>query len=265
MREFRIFVSSPGDVAVERRRVDDVVSRLNGEFLGQARFVTVRWETGFYRAHETYQTQIPRASECDIVVGILKWRLGTPLPSDFDETLPGGEFYPSGTAYEILTAMEKRRAGAELPDVFVFRCTASAPQLVLGDPDEDLVRREWDALCRFIARWFETPTGQFLAAFNPYASQDDFEAQLELLLRAWCTEKVSGGQSLLWPPARGSPFRGLKGSTPGTRSSSAVATTRHGPSTRCAAQRAAARGSYSSWEPAAPVNRRSPAPAWCRG
>lgn len=208
MRDFRIFVSSPGDVVIERRRVDDVVSRLNGELAGLARFTTLRWENAFYRAHETFQTQIPPADECDIVLGILKWRLGTPLPPDFDAKLDGGEPYPSGTAYEILTAVEKRRTGADLPDVFVFRYTASAPHLVIGDPNEALVRREWQALCGFIARWFETPTGQFLAAFNPYVSEDDFEAQLEALLRGWCAEKISSGRAS-WPASKGSPFRGL--------------------------------------------------------
>ncbi|MGO8738811.1 hypothetical protein [Rhodoblastus sp.] len=32
MQIFRLFVSSPTDAAVERRRVENVVSRLNGEF-----------------------------------------------------------------------------------------------------------------------------------------------------------------------------------------------------------------------------------------
>jgi eukaryotic-like serine/threonine-protein kinase len=41
MQTFKVFVSSPGDVMVERRRVENVVSRLNGEFAGVARLQTI--------------------------------------------------------------------------------------------------------------------------------------------------------------------------------------------------------------------------------
>jgi MFS family permease len=41
---FRLFVSSPDDADVERRRVESVVSRLNGDFVGVARLETVRYE-----------------------------------------------------------------------------------------------------------------------------------------------------------------------------------------------------------------------------
>ena len=71
MPTFKLFVSSPGDVMVERRRVENVVSRLNGEFAGVARLEAIRWETEFYQAHSTFQAQIPHATECDVVIGIL--------------------------------------------------------------------------------------------------------------------------------------------------------------------------------------------------
>src|SRR5580700_7571176 len=105
MQTFKLFVSSPGDVMVERRRVENVVSRLNGEFAGVARLEAIRWETEFYQAYSTFQDQIPRSTDCDLVIGILKWRLGTELPPGFGERLPDGQPFPSGTAYEILTAI----------------------------------------------------------------------------------------------------------------------------------------------------------------
>ena len=98
MRTFRVFISSPGDTAAERRRAENVASRLNGEFAGLARLETVRWETEHYAAHATFQAQIPPSVDCDIVIGILRWRLGTELPPGF-APLPTGEPYPSGTAY----------------------------------------------------------------------------------------------------------------------------------------------------------------------
>ena len=65
-----LFVSSPGDVQAERERVDFVVERLNAEFAGRARIRTIRWETRYYSSHETFQTQIPEAAACDLVVAI---------------------------------------------------------------------------------------------------------------------------------------------------------------------------------------------------
>src|SRR5580658_6190832 len=121
MQTFKIFVSSPGDVMVERRRVDNVVSRLNGEFAGVAQLKAIRWETEAYQAYSTFQDQIPRSTDCDLVIGILKWRLGTELPPDFNEKLADGRPYPSGTAFELLTAIDKRQKGGPLPDIYVFR------------------------------------------------------------------------------------------------------------------------------------------------
>src|SRR5258708_40168931 len=114
MQTFKLFVSSPGEVMVERRRVENVVSRLNGEFAGMARLEAIRWETEFYQAYSTFQAQIPRSTDCDLVIGILRWRLGTELPPEFAEKLPNGQPFPSGSAYGILTAIQKPQKGEKL-------------------------------------------------------------------------------------------------------------------------------------------------------
>jgi eukaryotic-like serine/threonine-protein kinase len=210
MQTFRLFVSSPADAMVERRRVENVVSRLNGEFAGVARLETIRWETEFYQAYRTFQAQIPHSTDCELVVGILRWRLGTELPPDFAEKLPGNEPFPSGTAYEILTAVEQRQKGKELPDIYVFRFAGGSPPVPLDDPNRAQIERDWQALKNFFAEWFLTPRGHFRAAFNQYNSEDDLEAQLEKLLRKWVADKVAGGRMLRWPIAvMGSPFCGL--------------------------------------------------------
>src|SRR5260370_17410912 len=119
MQTYRIFVSSPGDVQFERQRVDRVVARLNGELAGAARLVSVRWETEFYRAHDTFQTQIPRSTDCNVVVAIFRARLGTELPPDFQH-MPDGTPYPSGTAYAIPPAIANRHPPLHLPHLSVF-------------------------------------------------------------------------------------------------------------------------------------------------
>ena len=210
LRTFKLFVSSPGDVMIERRRVENVVSRLNGEFAGVARIEAIRWETEFYQAYSTFQAQIPRSTDCDLVIGILKWRLGTELPRDFGEKLPDGQPYPSGTAYEILTAIEKRQKGAKLPDIYVFRYSGSSPSVTIEDPNRAGIEHDWQVLKGFFQEWFLTERGHFKAAFNQYTSEDDFETQLESLLRKWIADKVAGGRMVQWPiEVKGTPFRGL--------------------------------------------------------
>jgi len=210
METYRIFVSSPGDVQFERQRVERVVARLNGELAGAARLETVRWETEFYRAHDTFQTQIPAAADCNLVIAIFRQRLGTALPSDFAR-MPDGAPYPSGTAYEVLTAIAKRQQGAELPDVFVFRCP-DPPLVRLDDAaKEDETRGQWERLKAFFARWFLTSEGHFRAAFHTFTSADDFEAQLDRLLREWLRQKLARGGIVAWPIAtKGSPYPGLQ-------------------------------------------------------
>lgn len=205
---FRLFVSSPGDVMAERQRVDFVVERLNAEFAGRARFETVRWETSFYSAHETFQKQIPEAADCDLIVAIFRGRLGTPLPPEFPRSF-GGEPYPSGTAYEILSAIEKRKAGGPLPDIFVFRHLKD-PNPGLDSPDRSEIEAQWGALKSFFERWFRGAGGQFVAAFQPYQSTDDFAEQIEPCLRQWLAKRGFEAREAVWDRgALGSPFPGL--------------------------------------------------------
>ena len=115
-RQVRVFVSSPGDVAPERGRVDAVAAKLNREYEGLARFQTVLWEASFYKADRTFQPQIPEAAACDVVVSIFWTTIGTELPAEF-ERMPDGRPYLSGTVYELLTALEASRKRG-VPDVY---------------------------------------------------------------------------------------------------------------------------------------------------
>src|SRR5271167_1310267 len=83
IRTIRVFVASPDDVSPERELVDSVAARLNVRFAETVRFQVVRWEHLHYRAHQTFQPQIPEAADCDIVIGILGDKVGSELPDDF--------------------------------------------------------------------------------------------------------------------------------------------------------------------------------------
>jgi hypothetical protein len=123
-----IFVSSPGDVAPERGRVQAVAAKLNQQYEGLVRFETVLWEEQFYKADRTFQAQILEPAGCDVVVSIFWTRIGTELPADFAR-MASGRPYASGTVYELLTALEASKAKG-VPDVYVFRKGAHK---VLGD------------------------------------------------------------------------------------------------------------------------------------
>jgi tetratricopeptide (TPR) repeat protein len=202
IRTVRLFVSSPSDVQIERERIGIVVARLNEVFSDLVRIEALRWESRFYPSHGGFQDQIPPAAGSDLVVAIFWSRLGTPLPETFAR-MDTGERYPSGTAFEVLTAIEARKKG-DRPDVYVFRKVAPPAQAGAE------ATAQWKDLNGFFHRWFQAPDGQFLRAFHQFEDADEFEHQVERLLRDWIAERVPRDRSLIWPiETKGSPFRAL--------------------------------------------------------
>ncbi|MFI5010727.1 MAG: hypothetical protein ACHQAY_00105 [Hyphomicrobiales bacterium] len=202
VRKVKVFVSSPGDVGPERERIDLVVRRLNQTFAELVHVETIRWERKFYSSHSGFQDQIPPAAGSDLVISIFWSRLGTPLPESFAR-MESGERYPSGSAYEVLTAIDERKKG-DRPDVYVFRKTEPP----IDTTDE--AKAQWMDLNGFFARWFQAPDGQFLRAYHRFQTADELELQVDKLLRDWIEERVPRDQSLIWPiETKGSPFRAL--------------------------------------------------------
>ena len=122
--QFRVFLSSPGDVQEER----DIVRELVKEVLpyspfvrGRATFDVVSWDDPHAApgldAHLTPQEAINKKllkpSECDIVIVILWGRMGTPLPSEI--TREDGSTYQSGTEWEFEDAVNAALDG-DLPE-----------------------------------------------------------------------------------------------------------------------------------------------------
>lgn len=172
----------------ERQRLQRVTERLSGRFGEAAQFRCIRWEEHFYKSHATFQEQIEQAAACDIVVSVFWTRLGTELPSDFGERLPDGRPYPSGTAYEVLTALEAARSKS-LPDVYVFRKTQDPKYPINNEAEAQAFDTQRKRFSAFWEEWFRNKAGQFRAAFNNFASTDEFEAQIEKLLLDWVTSK----------------------------------------------------------------------------
>ena len=122
--------------------------------------------------------------------------------------MPNGKPYPSGTAYELLTALEASKAGG-VPDVYVFRKTADATLPMADVERRRQAQTQLDALEAFWSEWFRSEKGEFKAAFQNFLSTDVFEHQVELLLRQWLETRGFLGPRIAWPKEKGSPFRGL--------------------------------------------------------
>ncbi len=208
----RIFVSSPGDVVVERDRAAEVIERLQDEFVNYALLEPFLWEDEPARATASFQAQIPEATEMDIVVGILWARIGTPL--SLDKLRPDGSRYESGTVYELETAAESYRSRGT-PDLVVYRRTSDPPLPINDEVERKRRLSQREALEAFIRRWFFNDDGAFKAALNTFQTPDQFEERLESHLRKLIREKIEKAEQLAGQKEgeivfHGAPYPGLK-------------------------------------------------------
>ena len=104
----KCFIASPSDVADERSRVKKIIETLNPAFLERGlRVEPIMWENNAVPAiggdaQEIINAQL-KPAENDIVIGIFGTRLGSPTPRA-----------ESGTAEEILAAVEAWKAGSDI-------------------------------------------------------------------------------------------------------------------------------------------------------
>ena len=151
-----------------------MLSRLDAELAGSARFQAIRWEEGFYSAHATFQAQIASPAEADLAVFIFWSRAGTALPSDFLRRADGSS-YISGVEYEFESALQGHRARGT-PDVFAYRKTAK----ILFEADRiEQQQAQLQALEALWTRQFSTESGLFASGFSTFNSTDEFEALFE--------------------------------------------------------------------------------------
>lgn len=205
-RKIRIFVSSPGDVRPERERAELVIERVSGRFSHALEFEVIRWEKRTYEASDTFQAQIPKPDECDIVICILWSKLGTPLPKKF---MPqGADRVPTGTEFEFEEALRSFEKTGK-PDVFVYR--KSTEVLFRADRYEDEAQ-QLAYLKDFWSTWFVNEEGEYLRAYNKFGTTDEFEAAFETNLTRWVEETIGAEKlKVIWDlDVKGSPYRGLE-------------------------------------------------------
>jgi WD40 repeat protein len=224
MAVYKIFISSPGDVGRERHLAEQVIRRVAAEFQNRVEVQPYFWEYEPMESTRDYQENIPLTSDFDLVICILWKRLGSPLSATHQN--PAGGRWRSGTEFELVTAVESKKARGT-PDVFIFK-NDTKPTFEAdeegGGAKTELSLAQWKALITFIKEWCEREQdGQrvFTAALNRYQALDQFEQVLEKLLRGKLKERFppaldpSGSEpKSSRPPAptwtEGSPFRGLE-------------------------------------------------------
>lgn len=209
---FRIFVSSPGDVAEERLIARRVIERLRAELAGSLDIAPVFWEHEPLSAAASFQDQLPHPSEAHAAICILWSRLGTRLPASFRK--PDGARYASGTEFEFEDALAGYRARG-WPALLVYRKTA--PATLDASREAAALERlhQKQALDEFVRKWFhDEADGTLRAAFHPFGTAPEFEELVEVHLRKLIERQfpeavgARRGDTASW--RQGSPFRGLQ-------------------------------------------------------
>ncbi len=214
MRTIRIFVSSPGDVHLERLKAAEVVERIQGEVSAHAKLVPYFWEHEPMLATRDFQENIPSPTEFDIVVCVLWSRLGSRLHSKHQRD--DGSRYRSGTEFEFEEAVRGwRETNGERPDILVYRRDYLRFEITEEHLEQAAEKmRQYQALTEFFDKWFRSPDeAVFTGAYNPYQNLAEFELKLyralrTLVLKRLPKEAENARMRATW--SRGSPFRGLQ-------------------------------------------------------
>ncbi|GAA5037678.1 DUF4062 domain-containing protein [Microbacterium fluvii] len=127
--ELRVFIASPAGLSDERDAIEQTAASLNA-ILSDLLDVTIRvyrWEQLTSRAGRPQALINPWVDQCDLFIGILHRRWGSPA---------GGE-YETGFHEEIGLAL-KRRASSGAPDISLY--FKAVDEGSLSDPGPDLAR-----------------------------------------------------------------------------------------------------------------------------
>jgi hypothetical protein len=127
---FRIFLSSPSDVAPERRAALRAIAALNRRYGHAVCADGVFWEVHFFPATTDFQTWIHDHIppwECDLVVCMLWSRIGSPLADNWPRR-SDGTAYESGTVAEFELTLPYAEKGSP-PDLYMFLKTAATISL----------------------------------------------------------------------------------------------------------------------------------------
>ena len=173
---FRIFISSPGDVAEERRMVREALQRLNKDAFvrGQIAIDVVTWDdpegpsavVANLSPQVALARNLTRPRDCDLTIVIFGRRFGTRLSPELVK--PDGSRYSSGTEWEFDDAIAGRR------DVLVYKRNEASEGDSPAEPD---ALEQEEKLRAFLDR-FRNTDGSLNAGLNVYQNAEDLREKV---------------------------------------------------------------------------------------
>ena len=206
-KRIRIYLSSPGDVGIERACVERTIAQLQTVYSGRAFIELPRWEFEPLQAQSTYAEVVSHTGDFDLVIFVFWSRLGTPLASSYHR--PDGTMYMSAAEYEFESALDScKRQGR--PKLLVYR--RSEKISLFGEGGEQRVQ-QFLALEEFFKKWFSRQDAVFAVAFREYRDTPEFEQLIEADLKKFISDQLPSDTiaSSTWKSwTEGSPYRGLQ-------------------------------------------------------
>lgn len=219
MKVFKIFVSSPKDVGIERQYAMSALSSLKAWFGEQVDVEAFFWEhMPLNSAEGDYQENIPEADKYHLVICLLWSRLGSKLNPQRHRR-PDGSTYNSGTEYEFEQALHAYESAGS-PKLLVYR-RKERPTFFPEEFDDRI--HQYKAVNEFFDKWFRNEgDGTNKRAYISYEDADKFDeifdGHIKEAVKDWLIKNDKYG-----PAARpkrwwqGSPYMGLRAFDSGQR------------------------------------------------
>ena len=220
-RIVRIFISSPGDVAEERQKAQQVIADLGKHYAGRLMPKPIFWEELPLMADTSFQqgieTVLNQQVGIDIAVFILWSWFGTPLIKEFSR--PDGSQYRSGTEREwdlmLAARTESARRGPPedaRPKILAYVRDDEAGftqslQRLKGDALEEAFRQRNLARQFVREQFYDAESGANIRAYTEFNEPLTFAGRLRLHLRSLLDGMLPRADSPTWDRE---PYRGLE-------------------------------------------------------
>lgn len=209
MKKLRVFISSPGDVHIERNIARNVIKELNSLYAQHLKIEVLMWEDFPLSADATFQEGINyflTNEHIDLAVFILWSRLGTPLSVKFRKE--DGSPYKSGTEYEFDLMMKLHKECGHPSRILTYvKKDDSYPKDCKWDELRELLRQK-EGLDTFLKEYFRDEETNSNYAYLPFGKKISFEQVFRTHLTNAIKDYIGEvGDLKEW---EGNPYVGLK-------------------------------------------------------
>lgn len=209
MKKLRVFISSPGDVQIERNIARNVIKELNSLYAQHLKIEVLMWEDFPLSADATFQEGINyflTNEHIDLAVFILWSRLGTPLSVKFRKE--DGSPYKSGTEYEFDLMMKLHKECGHPSRILTYvKKDEAYPKDCKWDELRELLRQK-EGLDTFLKEYFRDEETNSNYAYLPFGKKISFEQVFRTHLTNAIKDYIGEvGDLKEW---EGNPYVGLK-------------------------------------------------------